>query len=196
MARVRLLCLLLLCVASAARAEAAFALGRYADAAVLYERVFELRPQPALLYNAAQAHRLAGNKERALLLYQNYLRVYKQVPNRAEVEGHIAALQQAISAEASTKTAPPISTTKPTLTAPAPPPAPESPARSTPPSTTSHPAFAATPSSTEPPRRTWLWALVGVGAAVVVAAVIIGVIFATAPRDPTPSSGVFTFGGM
>ena len=29
-----------------------------------------------MLYNAAQAHRLAGDRQRALELYRNYLRVY------------------------------------------------------------------------------------------------------------------------
>jgi len=36
-------------------------------------------------------YRMAGNRARALLLYQNLLRIYgNNVPNRAEVEGHIA----------------------------------------------------------------------------------------------------------
>src|SRR5262245_52817551 len=82
------------------RAEAAYALGRYGDAAQYYEKAFELKPQPALLYNAAQAHRLAGNKQRALLLYRNYLRVYAgKIPNRKEVEGHLTALQAAIDSD-------------------------------------------------------------------------------------------------
>ena len=41
-----------------------------------YEKAFALKPDPAVLYNAAQAHRLAGNKQRALDLYQSYLRMY------------------------------------------------------------------------------------------------------------------------
>src|SRR5205807_10015881 len=43
-----------------------YALGRYTEAAPLFERAFELKPDPALLYNAAQAHRLAGHSQRAL----------------------------------------------------------------------------------------------------------------------------------
>ena len=54
-------------------ANAAYALGNYARAAEEFERAFELKPDPALLFNAAQGHRLAGNNARALLLYQNYL---------------------------------------------------------------------------------------------------------------------------
>ena len=38
------------------KATAAFALAKYAVAAENFEKAFELRPDPALLYNAAQAH--------------------------------------------------------------------------------------------------------------------------------------------
>src|SRR4051812_24772702 len=53
-----------------------YALGHYAEAAPMFEHVFELKHLPALLYNAAQAYRLAGNLEHALTLYQSYLQVY------------------------------------------------------------------------------------------------------------------------
>src|SRR6185312_16914961 len=53
------------------KAKAAFALSHYAQAAEFFEKAFELKADPALLYNAAQSHRLAGNKQRALTLYQN-----------------------------------------------------------------------------------------------------------------------------
>ena len=58
------------------QANAQYGLGNYSKAADEYESSFELMHDPALLYNAAQAQRLAGNKQRALLLYQNLLRVY------------------------------------------------------------------------------------------------------------------------
>src|SRR5262249_58021652 len=68
------------------RGSALYALGRYAEAAPLFERAFELKPDPALLYNAAQAYRLLGNKPRALTLYQNYFRLFgDQIPNAPEV---------------------------------------------------------------------------------------------------------------
>lgn len=73
--------LLLACLARPAAAEsgkdakkiyeeatAAFGLGKYAVAAEKYEAAFAIRPDPALLYNAAQSYRLAGNKPRALEL--------------------------------------------------------------------------------------------------------------------------------
>jgi len=66
---------------------AAYALGHFDEAAQDYEKAFSLKPDPALLFNAAQAHRQASNKKRALVLYQNYIRLYgNRVSNRAEVE--------------------------------------------------------------------------------------------------------------
>jgi len=92
----------------------AFALGRYAEAADEYEKAYDLKPDAALLYNAAQARRLSGNKQRALLLYQSYITVHgAQVGNRREVERHIAALRKAIEAEEQSVTAPPITTVPP-----------------------------------------------------------------------------------
>ena len=48
------------------KATAAFGLGKYDEAAREYEAAFELKPDPALLYNAAQACRLAGRSARAI----------------------------------------------------------------------------------------------------------------------------------
>jgi tetratricopeptide (TPR) repeat protein len=72
------------------KATAAYALGEYKGAAEDFEHAFKLHPDPALLYNAAQAHRLGGNKDRALKLYENYLHVYGKKNSRAdEVQKHI-----------------------------------------------------------------------------------------------------------
>src|SRR5437868_11164311 len=68
------------------RGTAAYALGHFEEAAADYEKSFSLKPDPALLFNAAQAHRQAGNKRRALALYQNYVKLYgNRVSNRVEV---------------------------------------------------------------------------------------------------------------
>ena len=77
-------------------ATAAFGLGRYAEAAEKYEGAFSLRPEPALLYNAAQSYRLAGVKPRAAELYRNYLRLYPDAPHAADARAHVANLQKAI----------------------------------------------------------------------------------------------------
>jgi tetratricopeptide (TPR) repeat protein len=106
------------------KATAAYALNKYAVAAENFEKAFELKPDPALLYNAAQAYRLAGNKERALELYESYLRVYgKKASSREQVEQRIRDLKQAIAHDKSVATSPP-NNTLPVGRATEPPPAP------------------------------------------------------------------------
>ena len=102
------------------KATASFALGHYPVAAENFEKAFELKPDPALLYNAAQAHRLAGNKERALTLYQNYLRLYAKAVRRSEVETRVEELKKAIERDRQLATSPP-TTTMPSALPPGPP---------------------------------------------------------------------------
>jgi hypothetical protein len=92
------------------KATAAYGLGRYAVAAENFEKAYELKPDPALLYNAAQAHRLAGNKQRALELYESYLRMYGKKDKRDEVERRIKELKQAIAHDKTVATSPPTTT--------------------------------------------------------------------------------------
>ena len=176
------------------KATAAFALTHYAAAAENFEKAFELRPDPALLYNAAQSHRLAGNKERALALYRNYLRIYAKKEKRAEIEAHIEELEKAIARDKAIENAPP-TTTEPIaagptegmpaaeITAPLPP------APAPPPSTA--PTLVAQP---EPPeqerpltRKPWFWATVAAGVAAAV--VVVVVVSAGGAKDPSPSIG-------
>jgi len=179
---------------------AAFALGDYAKAAQEYEKAFALKPDPALLYNAAQAHRVAGNKQRALLLYQNYLRVYgAEVNNADEVRHHIETLKKAIEEDQKAQTSPP-TTPKPIEGAAAgAPPATAPPAtlppRTTPNGETSTPSTSSTLTATAPPRekplvkKAWFWAAVG-GAAIVVAGVAIGLgVGLSGDKNPSPTLG-------
>src|SRR5262249_46509523 len=71
-------------------------LGRYADAIRQFEAAYELKNDPALLYNLAQSHRLAGNAEQALHFYRTYLRRVPKATNRDEIEGRITVLEQQI----------------------------------------------------------------------------------------------------
>jgi hypothetical protein len=93
------------------KATGAYALGNYKKAAELYERAFELKPDPALLFNGAQAHRLAGNKERAYELYRSYLRVFPNGPGNVEAARHADNLKRDLDAKTATATSPPPSTT-------------------------------------------------------------------------------------
>src|SRR5262245_51516645 len=88
------------------RGFAAYGLGRYAEAAREYEKAFELNPDPALLFDAAQAHRLAHNDKRALELYENYLRLFDKAKNRDEVLRKIEEIKRELAQKPATPTAP------------------------------------------------------------------------------------------
>jgi tetratricopeptide (TPR) repeat protein len=135
------------------KATAAYALGEYKEAAEDFEHAFKLHPDPALLYNAAQAHRLGGNKERALKLYENYLHVYGKKNSRAEeVQKHIDELRLAIERDKAAATSPPASTSAANAqSAKAAPPGP-APAPAKPPAPAPAPAPATPPpAATAPP---------------------------------------------
>src|SRR5207245_1337776 len=153
------------------RAETAFALGRFSDSAELFERVFELKQDPAVLYDAAQSHRLAGNKQKALVLYQNYLRMFGQRENSAVVEKRIAELKAAIEAEKAASTNPPTGLLRDKPEPAAEKPEVATPAPVAPPATVAPPALVVTQAATPPPkkplsRRGWFWGVV-VGSVVV-----------------------------
>ena len=86
-----------------------FDVGKYAEAAQEFEVAYELSGAPEILYNIAQSLRLAGNYEKALLFYHNYLRRKEDPENRVEVENRITELQQKIreQKEAAQRKAPP-----------------------------------------------------------------------------------------
>jgi tetratricopeptide (TPR) repeat protein len=182
--------------------QALYALHRFGEAAVQFEKAFELKPQPAILYNAAQAHRLAGNKQRALELYESYLRIYPNAQNGAEIRDRVRELKSAIEADQRATTAPPKEAQQlppgngePTTP---PPTGTTTPPATTPPATT---PSEATPAATSnavtaeaPPRpvykKPWFWAVIGGAAVVVAGAVVLGVTLGSPAKDPTPTYGV------
>jgi tetratricopeptide (TPR) repeat protein len=141
-----------------------YALQKFAEAALEYEAAFEMQPDPALLYNAAQAHRLAGNKQRAVALYMSFLRMF---PGKDDgtVQKHIAALRAAIEAEGKAQQNPPTAPKSVDVKA-------EEPKPSQAPTTTA-PAVVVQQPPPPPPKKStpkWVWGVVGG----VVAAVGIG----------------------
>jgi tetratricopeptide (TPR) repeat protein len=62
------------------RGTVAFNLGHYEEAAGEYEEAYRLKDDPALLYNIAQARRLAGNRREALRSYKTFLRLCRRRP--------------------------------------------------------------------------------------------------------------------
>ena len=71
-------------------AEKAYALGKFDDALKHYERAFELKQLPPLLFNIGQCHRNLGNWERASFFYQGYLSREPKAKNRDKVQALIA----------------------------------------------------------------------------------------------------------
>jgi tetratricopeptide (TPR) repeat protein len=158
------------------RGSTLYALGRYGEAAPLFERAFEIKPDPALLYNAAQAYRFMGNKTRALTLYQNYFRLYgDRISNADDVRRQIEQLKETIAADERAKTAPPTDMQKPAPPVSAP----------TGPTTLT--------ASAPPPRKPlvkqpWFWVAVGGAAAVVITGVAVGVAVGTRGHTSPPAS--------
>src|SRR5437016_5254185 len=66
------------------RGRSLFVLDDFAGAAAAFEEGYRFQPLPALLYNAAQAHDLAGNSARALELYRRYLFADPKAPEKSE----------------------------------------------------------------------------------------------------------------
>jgi tetratricopeptide (TPR) repeat protein len=170
------------------RGTAAYALGRYAEAATEYEAAFELAPDPALLYNAAQAHRVAGNKERALTLYQNYVRVYgAEATNIDDVKRIMTELKQSIDREAKPAAKPTAPTGPTSVTTPA--------TAGVTGTTVAASEVASTPGELKKSHRRSPWLWVGIGAGVlVVAGVAIGLGIAFGKSNPSaPSFGTVTY---
>jgi tetratricopeptide (TPR) repeat protein len=161
------------------KATAHFAVGEFADAAVEYQAAYKAKPDPALLYDAAQAYRLANNPEKALILYRNYLQLYPNEPNIGEVRAQIEKLKDAIAAADKAKTAPPTGTNEPTRITP-------DPTEATKPALPPQPTTAlTTESSTKTDhdqrptpiyKKWWLWTAVG---AVVAGGVVVAVVLST-----------------
>lgn len=150
------------------RGMAAFVLNQFDDAIVFFEAGFREEPEPAFLFNIAQAHSKAGRPARAVEFYRKYLEMSgERAPDRAQVELRIAELERQLAAPV--EPARPVDTPKPAVVEPHVEPA------ATTPTVIAEPA--------RPARPRWVWALVGVSAVIVVGAVVGGVVAATVPSN-------------
>ena len=161
------------------KATAHFAVGQFAEAAEEYQAAYMAKQDPALLYNAAQAFRLAGQNDKALILYRNYVQLYPDEKNVPDVKAQIAKLKDVITVQEKAKTWPP---TEPV--APQPMTGPDATPESKP-----APRAEATVAA-EPPRKKpaykqwWLWTVVGVA----VAGIVVGVAVGTTQSSPSWSN--------
>jgi tetratricopeptide (TPR) repeat protein len=104
----------------AKRAQVAYNLGHYDEAASLYEASYRLVQDYTLLFNIGQSYRLAGEPERALAAYKGFLRTAPaDHQNRPLVEARVAEIEKAL-AEAKRKESlpPPLVTPPPAEVAP------------------------------------------------------------------------------
>jgi hypothetical protein len=182
---------------------AAYNLGKYAEAAQEYELSYRATLDPALLFNVAQAYRLAGDKKKALTAYKSYLRSAPNGDKRELAEARVREIEAALNYEDPFAGGPAAPTSNP---APAPTPAPEPtpayhpsvmeavpPAPTSPLLVTEASASQPQPPPSEPLYRRWpFWAAVGV---VAVAVVVVTVVASesSSPQAPQTTYGVMRF---
>src|SRR5690349_7243874 len=77
----------------------AYNAGDYVTAIREFKAAEALRPSPILDYNIGLANEKLGKKRVALKYYNRYLEQMPNAPNRAEVDGRIAQLQQDLAAQ-------------------------------------------------------------------------------------------------
>jgi tetratricopeptide (TPR) repeat protein len=188
------------------KATAAYNLGKYADAAKEYEAAYEQTLDPNLLFNIAQAYRLAGDREKAITAYRSFIRSAPQSEQRHLAETKVRELErQRSTAPPATGPVPaPESAASAPAAAPAPTPAlrpmapvvpastdtpgPGSAAAATPSTTEVAGGLVTAPSAPEPAQparfyKRWpFWTAVG---AVVAGGVVLGIVLSRHSNDVT-----------
>jgi tetratricopeptide (TPR) repeat protein len=71
-----------------------FDLLKYSEAAEEYEKAYLAAPDPVMLFNIAQCHRLNDQPDEAIRFYKSYLRNAPSAVNRADVEKRIAEMEK------------------------------------------------------------------------------------------------------
>jgi hypothetical protein len=173
---------------------AAYNLGHYADAAREYEATYELTLDPAALFNTAQAYRLAGDTQKAILAYKGYLRAAPQGPQRAVAQqkldelthtGGVGPASPATAAAPATETPPSVAAANPTTPLAVAPPATTAPAAlvggGTPPTGAERHLYERWP----------FWVVVG---AVVAGGIVLGIVLSSSSSGLSPPGT--TYGSM
>ncbi|HSZ81565.1 MAG TPA: tetratricopeptide repeat protein [Polyangia bacterium] len=109
------------------KATSYYDLGKYAEAITEFEAAYEIKNDPALLYNLAQSNRLAGNPDQALHFYRTYLRYVPHPANRVEIDDRIKQLESLLQQKNAAQVTPPNQTIPPGATTPTAEPAPAPP---------------------------------------------------------------------
>jgi len=88
----------------------AFELGLYDEAIAEYTAAYKAKDDPSILYNMAQAHKLAGHTADALRFYRMFLIKEPDAANRDEVLGKIEMLNKALEQQRKAQSMPPDTT--------------------------------------------------------------------------------------
>jgi tetratricopeptide (TPR) repeat protein len=148
------------------RGTALYTLNHYDRAILEFEAGYAESPQPAFLFNLAQAHAKLGDKRLALDFYQKYLELGALPQDVPLVKENIERLTRELDAEIAPKPAPP------------PPPTP-------PPTVVAPPPAIEVTASKPPAKANHSWAIgVGIAATVAVIAVVIGLSVGLTAREP------------
>lgn len=70
--------------------------GQYDRAIAAFKEAYVIAPSPALLFNIAQAYRLQGNCEDAVLMYRRYLATGPGASARAVAETHLTTVERCV----------------------------------------------------------------------------------------------------
>jgi tetratricopeptide (TPR) repeat protein len=91
---------------------AQYDLGNYQDAVQSFRSAYELAPAADLLLDIAQAHRMAGECAKALVVYRSFLRLSSNEEKKSLARGHELALaatcERRVGTSEATITAPPL----------------------------------------------------------------------------------------
>jgi tetratricopeptide (TPR) repeat protein len=68
--------------------------GDYGNAIIAFKEAYVMAPSAGLLFNLAQAYRLAGNCDDAALMYRRYLATGPGVEGRTIAEGHLETVER------------------------------------------------------------------------------------------------------
>jgi len=80
-----------------------YSLGEFTEAATEFREAYRLRPEPAILFNIAQAMRQLNDFHHAYFYYSQYLSRRPDASNRSEVEGLMAAMKARMDEEDAVK---------------------------------------------------------------------------------------------
>lgn len=83
--------------AASDRGRSAHERGQYDRAVDAYQQAYVLAPSPGILFNLAQAYRLKGDCDNAVLMYRGYLGTHPVLQLRQVAEAHLATVEQCAS---------------------------------------------------------------------------------------------------